>query len=171
MSERPYLSYSRYLRERHGCPVYRVAVDAGFTCPNRGADRTRAGCAYCDPDGSRAPFLSRTEPTRIAACAGFEEQPIDAVSLERQVRDSISFYQRTHGDGAFILYFQAYSNTNAPVSVLRRVYDTGLALADFRGLNVATRPDCIDEEKADLLASYRDRGLEVWAEIGLQSGN
>ena len=171
MSSPPYLTYSRYLRERHGCAVYRVAVDAGFTCPNRGEDRSRAGCAYCDPDGSRAPYLSRGDPGRLLRCAGFEEPVGEAASLERQVRESIEFYRRTHGEAAFILYFQAYSNTYAPVAVLRRVYDAGLALADFRGLNVATRPDCIDEEKADLLASYRERGLEVWAELGLQSAN
>jgi radical SAM protein (TIGR01212 family) len=150
----PYLSYSRYLRQRHGCDVYRVAVDAGFTCPNRGADRTRPGCSYCDADGSRAPYL--------AGCAG---------SLESQVREAISFYRRSHRDAAFILYFQPYSNTNAPVEVLRRVYDEGLALAEFRGLNVATRPDCLDGEKADLLDSYVDRGLEVWVELGLQTAN
>ena len=154
MSAPPYLTYSRYLRRRHGCAVYRVAVDAGFTCPNRGPDRTRAGCSYCDADGSRAPHLAR--------CGG---------SLERQVREGISYYRRTHGAEAFILYFQAYSNTNAPVETLRRVYDEGLALAEFRGLNVATRPDCLDAEKADLLASYADRGLEVWVELGLQSAH
>lgn len=150
----PYLTYSRYLRQRHGRPVYRVAVDAGFTCPNRGADRTRPGCAYCDAEGSRAPYL--------AGCGR---------SLERQVREGISHYRRAHGDVGFILYFQAYSNTNAPVETLRAVYDGGLALAEFRGLNVATRPDCVDQEKVDLLASYRDRGLEVWVELGLQTAH
>lgn len=150
----PYLTYSRYLRERHGCDVYRVAVDAGFTCPNRGPDRTRPGCSYCDADGSRAPYL--------AGCAG---------SLERQVREGIAFYRRTRREAGFILYFQAYSNTNAPVETLRRLYDEGLALSEFRGMNVATRPDCLDEEKADLLASYAERGLEVWVELGLQTAN
>ena len=154
MSSPPYLGYSRYLRQRHGCDVYRVAVDAGFTCPNRGSDRARPGCSYCDADGSRAPYLAR--------CAG---------SLERQVREGMAFYRRSRPDAAFILYFQPYSNTNAPVEVLRRVYDEGLALAEFRGLNVATRPDCLDGEKVDLLASYADRGLEVWVELGLQTLN
>jgi radical SAM protein (TIGR01212 family) len=171
VSAPPYLTYSRYLKERHGCTVHRVAVDAGFTCPNRGSDRSRGGCSYCDPGGSRAPYLSRNEPDQVLGCAGFEEQRMDAGSLERQVRDGMAFYRRAHGDGAFILYFQAYSNTNAPVDVLRRVYDTGLALGEFRGLNVATRPDCLDEEKADLLASYMEKGLEVWVELGLQSAN
>ncbi len=171
LSEPRYLTYSRYLRERHGREVCRVAVDAGFTCPNRGRDRRRAGCSYCEPEGSRAPYLSRFEPDRVLGCAEAEDAPLDAASLERQVRESIAFYQRAHPGCAFLLYFQAYSNTNAPVAVLRQVYDAGLSLAEFRGLNVATRPDCLDEEKADLLDSYTDRGLEVWVELGLQSAN
>jgi len=149
VNEPPYLTYSRYLKQRHGCAVHRVAVDAGFSCPNRAGGRTGAGCSYCDAQGSRASCVSGT--------------------LEQQVREGIAFYRRTHGDGEFILYFQAYSNTNAPVDTLRRIYDDGLALHPFRGLNVATRPDCLDEQKADLLASYRERDLEVWAELGLQS--
>jgi radical SAM protein (TIGR01212 family) len=150
-SEPPYLTYSRYLKQRHGCTVHRVAVDAGFSCPNRKGGRTSDGCSYCDAEGSRAPYVSG--------------------DLERQVREGISFYRRVHGDGGYILYFQAYSNTNASVNELRALYDAGLALADFRGLNIATRPDCLDEDKADLIASYRQRGLEVWVELGLQSAN
>jgi radical SAM protein (TIGR01212 family) len=171
VSEPPYLTYSRYLKERHGCSVYRVAVDAGFTCPNRTAGRAGAGCSYCDANGSRAPYLSRNEPRFPVGCTGADGLPLDAGSLQRQVREAISFYRRTHGEGEYILYFQAYSNTNAPVEALRRVYDAGLAMAAFRGLNVATRPDCLDEEKADLLASYGERGLEVWVELGLQSAD
>ena len=171
MSDPPYLTYSRYLKERHGCSVYRVAVDAGFSCPNRGGGRAGAGCSYCDADGSRAPSVSRNEPRFAVGCNIDGSMPVDMESIERQVGESISFYRRTHGDCGFILYFQAYSNTNAPVETLRRIYDEGLALATFRGLNVATRPDCLDEEKADLLASYEQRGLEVWVELGLQSAN
>jgi len=167
--EPPYLTYSRYLKQRHGCSVYRVAVDAGFSCPNRTGGRAAAGCSYCDADGSRAPYLTRNEPRFPVGCTGGLQ--VDAGSLQRQVNESISFYRRTHGDGGYILFFQAYSNTNAQVEALRRVYDTGLALAPFLGLNVATRPDCLDEEKADLIASYKERGLEVWVELGLQSAN
>ncbi len=176
MSEPPYLTYSRYLKRRHGCSVYRVAVDAGFSCPNRGGGRSGegrsgAGCSYCDAEGSRSPSVSRNEPGFAVGCSHRGSKLLDVGSLERQVRESISFYRRTHGACEFILFFQAYSNTNAPVETLRAVYDEGLALAAFRGLNVATRPDCLDEEKADLLASYEQRGLEVWVELGLQSAN
>ena len=172
MSKLPYLTYARYLKQRHGCSVYRVAVDAGFSCPNRGAGRSGAGCSYCDADGSRAPSAARNAPRFAVGCNLEGSMPMDRGSLERQVRESISFYRRTHGeDCEFILFFQAYSNTNAPVETLRRIYDEGLALAAFRGLNVATRPDCLDDEKADLLASYVRRDREVWVELGLQSAN
>ncbi len=121
--EAPYFTYSRYLRERHGCTVYRVAVDAGFSCPNRAGGRTSPGCIYCAEDGSRAPYLAGREEVRA------------------QVESAMAFLRGRYGAQAFILYFQAFSNTNAPVEVLRKTYDDALALAPFRGLNVATRPD------------------------------
>ncbi len=121
--------YARYLRERHGCRVFRVAVDAGFGCPNRAGGRSGAGCTYCAADGGRAPYLGA---------------PSCAIDLERQVKDGVDFLRRRYDAEAFILFFQAYSNTNAPVDALKRIYDHGLALAAFRGLNVATRPDCLD---------------------------
>ncbi|MGO9310317.1 MAG: TIGR01212 family radical SAM protein [Spirochaetia bacterium] len=171
MSEAAYLTYARYLRERHGCAVYRVAVDAGFSCPNRSGGRSGRGCSYCDADGARAPYLSRNEPRIPAGCGGAGMPALDIGALERQVSEGIAFYRRSHGDGKYILFFQAYSNTNAPVEELRRVYDAGLAMAGFVGLNVATRPDCVDEQKAGLLSSYREKGLEVWVELGLQSAS
>jgi hypothetical protein len=96
---------------------------------------------------------------------------VDAGALKRQVREAIAYCRHSKGNDRYILYFQAYSNTNAPVEALRQVYDECLAMARFVGLNVATRPDCLDEEKADLLASYREKGLDVWVELGLQSAN
>jgi hypothetical protein len=133
--------------------VYRVAVDAGFSCPNRAGGRSGTGCAYCAPQGARARHLGCAE------------------DLEGQVQQGIAFLRRRYGAEAFILFFQAYSNTNAPVERLREIYDAGLSLAPFKGMNVATRPDCIDEGRADLLSSYRARGLEVWCELGLQSAH
>ncbi len=171
MNEPPYLTYARYLRERHGCTVHRIAIDAGFGCPNRAGGRSAAGCSYCDPEGSRAPYLSGSGMRDGLLCVGDCDDPHFRTALARQVNDAISFMQRRHAATDFILYFQAYSNTHAPVETLRKVYDTGLALAPFRGLNVATRPDCVDEEKADLLASYARSDLEVWVELGLQSAN
>ena len=169
VSEPPYLTYSHYLRQRYGCVVYRVAVDAGFSCPNRKDGRSSGGCSYCAVDGSRAPYLN-VRGAGIPGCSQAAE-PGSRESLASQVQRGISFLSKRYAARSFILFFQAYSNTNAPVAHLARVYDTGLSLAPFLGLNVATRPDCLDEAKARLLASYRERGLDVWVELGLQSAN
>jgi hypothetical protein len=161
--ELPYLTYSRYLRQRHGCTVYRVAVDAGFSCPNRKGGRISGGCSFCAADGSRAPYLN------VRDRCGQGARPAGRENLASQIQAGIAFLRKRYAAERFILFFQAYSNTNAPVAELARIYETGLSLAPFCGLNVATRPDCIDEEKAKLLASYCERGLEVWVELGLQT--
>lgn len=152
VSDLPYTSYSRWLAQSFGRRVYRVAVDGGFSCPNRG-ERSGAGCTFCAEDGSRAPYLG------------------EAATVRAQVGRAVGFLTARYKAQAFILYFQAFSATNAPPAALRRIYDEGLSAAPFVGLTVSTRPDCVDGEKAALLASYRDRGLEVWVELGLESAN
>ncbi|HUV08764.1 MAG TPA: TIGR01212 family radical SAM protein [Spirochaetia bacterium] len=149
----PFKSYSGYLRQKYGGRVYRVSVDAGFSCPNRGQDRRNAGCTYCDPFGSRAPYLGNQS------------------DLENQVREGISFLKSRYRAGPLILYFQAFSNTYAPVAELERIYDFALGLAPFKELIVSTRPDCIDGEVARLLKGYTKEGLDVWVELGLQSAS
>ena len=154
--------YAGYLRARYGSPAYRVAVDAGFGCPNRGPDRGRPGCLYCDEHGALAPYQEAFE----APDAPFEQR---LASIRRQVERGTAFLRRRYGAEIFLLYLQAFSGTHAPAPELARVYDFALACGDFRELIVSTRPDCIDPERARLLASYQERGLEVWVELGLQS--
>jgi radical SAM protein (TIGR01212 family) len=156
-----FYSHSDYLRARYGKAVYRVSVDAGFSCPNRGADRRRSGCLYCDAEGARAPYLGPE--------AGLGDETERLQSVRRQIEGASRFLRRRYGAESFLLYFQAFTNTYAPVGELKRLYDAALELAPFRELIVSTRPDCIDAAKAQLLASYRERGLEVWVELGLQS--
>ncbi len=151
LPDEPYHSYRRYLRDRYGATVYRVAVDAGFSCPRRGDDRGAPGCIYCGPAGSRAPYLEKAD------------------GLENQIQSALAFLEKRYGAREWLLYFQAFSNTHAPVARLREIYDRGLACADFRELIVSTRPDCLDADKADLLASYKTNRRDVWVELGLQS--
>jgi uncharacterized protein len=146
----PLHRYSNYLRQRFGGKTYRVSVDAGFTCPVR---ETGFQCSYCDVRGSRAPYLGSAE------------------SLREQISGALSFLRQRYQAEKFLLYFQAFSNTHAPVDTLRTIYDSGLACGEFEGLIVGTRPDCLDEPRARLLAGYRERGLDVWVEVGLQSAN
>jgi uncharacterized protein len=149
----PYYSYSRYLKDRYGSAAYRVAVDAGFSCPNRLKGRDGEGCSYCEVAGARAVYLDTAAPDRLD------------VQVERGVR----FLRKRYGAEVLLLYFQAYTNTRGDAAELKALYDSCLALAPFRELIVSTRPDEIDSERADLLASYRRDDFDVWVELGLQS--
>lgn len=146
----PLHRYSDYLQLRYGAKTYRVSVDAGFTCPVR---ELGMPCVYCDPRGSRAPYLGNAE------------------AIRDQVNQGLAFLRRRYAATRFLLYFQAFSGTHAPVDDLRRIYDLGLSCGEFAGLVVATRPDCLDEPRAALLAEYGSRGLDVWVELGLQSAH
>ncbi|MDC7223430.1 MAG: TIGR01212 family radical SAM protein [Spirochaetales bacterium] len=148
----PCRTYSSYLKEKYGRPAYRVGVDGGFSCPNRDSDRMGGGCTYCDPYGSRSAYMG--------------ERKLD---LQGQIDHSISAMKKRYGVDIFMLYFQAYTSTYGSVEELKSLYDQGLACYDFSELIVSTRPDCLDEEKADLLASYIRPDFDVWVELGLQS--
>jgi len=160
--------YAEYLRAKYGAPAYRVAVDPGFGCPNRGPDRSKPGCLYCDERGALAPYQEAVPGASAGGPPGPPEQRL--ASIRRQVERGTAFLRRRYGAEIFLLYLQAFSNTHAPAAELEAVYDFALGCGKFRELIVSTRPDCVDRERAGLLAGYRRRGLEVWVELGLQSG-
>ena len=139
---------ARYPGER----VFRIVVDAGFTCPNRDGSKGYGGCTYCNVD-SFTPALPRSLPS-------IAEQ---VVLGARRAREK---YRATK----FVVYFQPNTNTHAPVDVLRAKIDEAMAACPEHvvGLAVGTRPDCLDEEKIALLESYSDR-VEVEVELGLES--
>ena len=169
MVRKPFLNYAAYLKNKYGRTVYRVSVDAGFSCPNRGPDRSSPGCLYCDERGSRAPYLDHAQAAeRQSAEGGTVDWRQD---LQQQIERGRGFLHSRYGADLFILYFQAFSGTHAPVDKLRGIYDFALGCAQFRELAVSTRPDCIDQAKAELLASYRREDFDVWVELGLQSAN
>ncbi|OHD74011.1 MAG: TIGR01212 family radical SAM protein [Spirochaetes bacterium RBG_16_67_19] len=158
--------YAEYLRDRYGAPAYRVAVDAGFGCPNRGPDRRQPGCLYCDQQGGLAPY-QEAAPAGPGSAVPLEHR---LASIGRQVERGTAFLRRRYGAEVFLLYLQAFSGTHAPAAELEIIYDFALGCGAFRELIVSTRPDCVDRERAELLSGYRRRGLEVWVELGLQSG-
>nr|VFJ90559.1 MAG: hypothetical protein BECKH772A_GA0070896_1002220 [Candidatus Kentron sp. H]VFJ91696.1 MAG: hypothetical protein BECKH772B_GA0070898_1002020 [Candidatus Kentron sp. H]VFJ98334.1 MAG: hypothetical protein BECKH772C_GA0070978_1002020 [Candidatus Kentron sp. H] len=143
-------TFGQFLLKRYGQRVHKVAINAGFTCPNRDGLKGRGGCTFCN-NASFNPNSNRTPPVAEQIAAG-----------RRVIR------KRT-GAHRYIAYFQAYTNTYADVDKLRALYDEALEESDVVGLSVGTRPDCIPPPILDLLADYRDRGLEVWLELGLQS--
>ncbi|MDR1932041.1 MAG: TIGR01212 family radical SAM protein [Spirochaetales bacterium] len=152
--------YSAWLESRYGAKTYRVSVDAGFSCPNREAGRSRGGCSFCGSRGSRSPYLGAEEEDPAAG---------RNASIAAQVAGGMAFLRRRYKARQFLLYFQAFSGTHAPAAELKAIYDYALSLADFRQLIVSTRPDCVDAEKAGLLAGYARPDRDVWVELGLQS--
>ncbi len=145
-----YYKFSKYLRERFGFRVHKVSIDAGFSCPDKDGKLSYDGCIYCD---NRAfSFNSRISPRPI----------------ETQIMEGMNFGKRRYTAEKFIIYFQAYTNTYAPLKILKERYDTVKKFKDIVGISIGTRPDCINEEILDLIESYT-KDYEVWLEYGLQS--
>jgi len=149
-SQRRYYSFSRFLRERFGTKVYRVTVDGGFTCPNVDGTVAVGGCVYCD---NRSFSPNRRLPR---------------TSIRDQVQRGVTLLEDRYGAHRFLAYFQAATNTYAPVDKLRRLYDEALEHPQIVGLVVGTRPDCVPDPVLDLLQGYaHDRYVSL--ELGLQS--
>lgn len=147
-----FYTYSNYLKDKYGKTVYRVGVDGGFSCPNRKEGRSDHGCTFCGSFGARSAYLGDSDNV-----------------IGEQIRKSLGFLKRRYSAEEFILYFQAYSSTFGDVEDMKKVYDNALKLDRFIELVVSTRPDCVDDNVCKLLASYRNKGLDVWVELGLQS--
>ena len=181
-----YNSYSSYMMRRYGYRIFRVGVDAGFSCPNRLRSPNGEGCVYCDSHGARAAYL-RSSESRFRHDSGFEEA-IDTMTcnpdecekkafifdfqdIKQQVDRGIEFLSRRYTASHFALYLQSFSNTFAPYEKLKELYDYATSLHPWEGFIVSTRPDCIDGRKLSLLSSYRDVCGSVCVELGLQSGS
>lgn len=150
MRKKAFRLYSTYLKQHFGGRVHKISIDAGFGCPNREGGRDAHGCLFCDPGGSGSVGIARNEPI--------------TVQLER----SKELMRRKYRAKYFIAYFQPFSNTFAPVDVLRNRYDQAMAVDEVVGLAVGTRPDCLPPETLDLLAEYHQQTY-FWLELGLQT--
>lgn len=145
-----YNTYSQHLEKLFGCKVYKITLDAGFSCPNRDGLISTGGCIFCDDSGS------------------FSHAHDNLMPIQEQLETSIERVKKRFKAKKFISYFQAYTNTYAPVEKLKEVYDQAFCHPDVVGMSIGTRPDCVDEEKIDLMASYAEK-YHVWVEYGLQS--
>jgi radical SAM protein (TIGR01212 family) len=145
-------SYGHYLRQRFGCRVSKVNVDAGFTCPNRDGSKGTGGCIYCN----NVSFSPRNTMAEI--------------SLEEQLTTGMAYHRTRLKSDKFIVYFQKYTNTYASVEHLRDLYQRALAVPDVLGISVGTRPDCLTDEALELVTSIA-KNHYVCLELGLQSAD
>jgi hypothetical protein len=145
-----YNSFGSYIREKFGARVYKVNVDAGFTCPNRDGTIGTTGCIYCNNDSFRP---NSCKPT---------------LSVSEQIRNGIIHIRKRYKAEKFLVYFQPYTNTYAPVEELERLYKAALTDPSVVGLAIGTRPDTVDNEKILLLEELAKRNF-ILIEYGLQS--
>ena len=143
-------TFGQDLLQRYGQRVHKLAINAGFTCPNRDGNKGRGGCTFCNNDS-------------------FNPNGRKAPSVAAQIEAGRRVIARRTGAKRFIAYFQAYTNTYADVEYLTKLYDEAVTEPDVVGLSIGTRPDCVPDQVLDLLANYQARGYEVWLELGLQS--
>src|SRR5690349_9664445 len=142
-------TYGQDVMRRYGERVHKIALDAGFTCPNRDGTKGTGGCTFCNN-------------VSFSPAAGSRLSVAEQISRAKE-----AIFRRTRAN-YFIAYFQAYTNTYADIEQLRSLYQEALDQPGMVGISIGTRPDCVSEGVLDLLDEFRQRGLEVWLELGLQ---
>ncbi len=145
-----YTSLNSYLKKRFACKVYKLAIDGGFTCPNRDGTLGTRGCIFCSRGGS-GEFAESKEK-----------------SVTQQIDDGKKRVEKKIKDGKYIAYFQAFTNTYAPVCKLRTLYTEAINHPDIVALSIGTRPDCLGNDVLELLDEM-NKIKHVFIELGLQT--
>ena len=149
-NEKRYHSLNYFLRNKFGEKIYKISLDGGFTCPNRDGKVSKGGCTFCSARGSGDFAGSRI------------------LSITEQFEDRKKMMEKKWKDGKYIAYFQAYTNTYAPLNVLKDKFEEALSFENVIGLSISTRPDCLEDDVVDYLAELNER-TNLWVELGLQT--
>lgn len=136
------------MRSKYGFRIFKLPINANLSCPNR---INGQGCIFCTEEGSSSPVIN-----------------VD-MSVTEQMQASRNAFVRTDVETKYIAYFQAYTNTFAPLAKLEELYKSALSFPDTIGMMIATRPDCITNDIAQLIASFDRPDFELWVELGMQS--
>ena len=145
-----YYSLNNYLKDTFGCKVYKIAIDGGFTCPNRDGTIDTRGCIFCSKGGSGEFAQSRK------------------LTVTEQIEEGKKLVEKKIKSGKYIAYFQAFTNTYAPVEILEQLYMQAINHNDIVALSIGTRPDCVGDDVISLL-SRLNKIKPVFVELGLQT--
>lgn len=151
ITEKRYLTFNQHLKDTFGEKVYKITIDAGFTCPNRDGTCGLDGCIYCYGD---------REVSRLVDCA----------SIQTQIREGMLAIHKRYHANKFLAYFQSYTNTYGPVAQLTQLYQAALEIEGIVGLSIGTRPDCVGDDVLELL-DFLAQTTYLWVEYGLQSAH
>lgn len=152
---RPYYSLDAYLKNTYGEKLYKIAIDAGFTCPNRDGTLGDSGCIFCSAGGS----------------GEYAVKASSHATVSEQLNAGIALFGHKRVGQRFIAYFQAYTNTYGAVPHLRTLYEEALCEPAVAGISIATRPDCISDDVVTMLVNIMEKFSDkfVWIELGLQT--
>lgn len=149
--ERRFNAYSNYFRSLYGARVQKVSIDAGFTCPNRDGTKGIGGCTYCNNDAFNPSYCIPTK------------------TVTQQIEEGIEFHKWRYSEAvSYLAYFQAYSNSYAPLGTLKKLFEEALSFPGVIGLIIGTRPDCIDDEKLEYFQELSKK-YYLAVEYGIES--
>jgi radical SAM protein (TIGR01212 family) len=151
--QKRYTDYSSYIKKKFGGRVQKVSINAGFTCPNIDGSKGKGGCTYCNNNTFNPEYCKPIKP------------------ISQQIEEGITFFSKMYKSQKYLAYFQAFTNTYAPLEQLKQKYEQALKHKDVIGLVIATRPDCITNEILDYLEQLVRAGNFIKLEFGLESTN
>ena len=149
--DKRYNDFSSFVRRKFNGRVQKVSIDAGFTCPNKDGTKGVGGCTYCNNNTFNPDYCKPIKP------------------IKQQIREGIDFFNKKYKTQKYLAYFQAFTNTYAPLEDLKKMYSEALDHPKVIGLVIATRPDCINIETLDYLESLSKKGIFIKLEFGLES--
>ena len=150
-TDKRYNDFSSFIRRKFNTRVQKVSIDAGFTCPNKDGTKGVGGCTYCNNNTFNPDYCKPIKP------------------IKQQIDEGIVFFSKKYKTQKYLAYFQAFTNTYAPLADLKKMYEEALDHEDVIGLVVATRPDCIKDEVLDYLEELAAAGNFIKLEFGLES--
>lgn len=149
--EKRYNSFAGYFKQKYGCRLQKIVIDAGFTCPNRDGSKSVGGCTFCNNDAFHPNYSTPDK------------------SIGKQIEEGIEFHRNRYRKAEeYLAYFQSYSNSYAPLEDLKRLYEQAFDNPSVRGIVIGTRPDCIDEYKLDYLRELSKDKIVI-VEYGVES--
>ena len=149
--EKRYNDFSSFIRRKFNGRVQKVSIDAGFTCPNKDGTKGVGGCTYCNNNTFNPDYCKPIKP------------------IKQQIEEGIVFFSKKYKTQKYLAYFQAFTNTYAPLTDLRKMYEEALSHPDVIGLVIATRPDSIKDEVLDYLEELAAKDYFIKLEFGLES--
>lgn len=161
-----YKSYGAWMKNRFGCKVQKISIDAGFSCPNRDGKIGRGGCIYCNNATFNPDYCTNT-----AGRVSQEERILlTTENIKSQLEKGKEFFSRKYPEMKYIAYFQSYTNTYDDIEALKQMYEAALSVPDVVGISIATRPDCVSDELLDYLEELSHRTF-LTMEYGVESLN